>query len=107
MARWIRQGACIRCGKCCKTLVSEWFMTGYDPVKGPRTTGCIYLEERPDGRYDCLIRSGEIDFDGLSPQVRGYYRRECLDYPNSENLAHCPPRHELPEGCGFKIEEAV
>lgn len=82
-------------------------MTGYDPVRGPRTTGCIYLEERPNGRYECLIRSGEIDLDDLSPQVRGYYLRECLSYPDPDNPAHRPPRHELPEGCGFKIEEAV
>jgi len=103
LARWIREGECNQCGECCKTLVSEWFMTGYNPVRGPRTLGCLYLSELPDGRYECLIRSGEIDLDGLSEQVREYYLQECLDYPSPDNPAHCPPRHELLEGCGYRM----
>jgi len=78
-------------------------MTGYSLIKGPRTTGCIYLEEQSDGRYKCLIKAGEIDFDGLSENVRKYYLRECLPYPNPDDPAHCPPRHELPEGCGYRM----
>ena len=100
---WIREDECNQCGECCKTLVSEWFMTGYDPVKGPRTSGCLYLSERLDGSYECLIRSGKIDFNGLSEQVREYYLRECLNYPNPDDPAHCPPRHKLLEGCGYRM----
>ena len=101
--RWKIEGSCNKCGECCKTLVSTWFMTGYDRKRGPRTTGCIYLEEQPDGRYHCLIRSGEFDFDGLSQQVREYYLRECLNYPNPDNPAHRPLRHELLPTCTFKM----
>lgn len=78
-------------------------MTGYDPVRGPRISGCINLSELPDGRYECLIRSGEIDLDSLSSQVREYYLRECLNYPNPDDPAHCPPRHELLAGCGYRM----
>lgn len=80
-------------------------MSGYDPIKGPRTMGCIYLEEQPNGRYKCLIRTGEINFDGLSENVKGYYLRECLPYPNPHDLGHQPPRHRLPEKCGYRILE--
>ena len=103
MARWIREGECDDCGECCKTLVSTWFMTGYDRERGPRTTGCIYLEEQPDGSYECLIRSREIDFNGLSQQVREYYLRECIEYPDPNDPGHCPPRHHLPEKCGYRL----
>lgn len=100
-----RVGKCLQCGECCKTFVSEWFMTGYDPIKGPRATGCIYLEELPDGRYECLIRSGKLKLRKQPEKVQEYYQRECLDYPDPDNPAHCPPRHELPEGCGYQIIE--
>ena len=100
---WIREGECNQCGECCKTLVSLWFMTGYNREIGPRTLGCLYLSERPDGRYDCLIKSGEFDFNSLSKQVREYYLRECLNYPNPDDPAHCPPRHDLLEGCGHRM----
>ena len=102
-ARWIRVDECNQCGKCCKTLVSIWFMTGYSQESGLRTMGCLYLSERPDGRYECLIRSGEIDFSGLSEQVQEYYLQECLNYPNPDDPAHCPPRHDLLEGCGYRM----
>lgn len=80
-------------------------MTGYDPVKGPRTTGCIYLEKQLDGRYNCLIKTGEIDFDGLSKNVRNYYLRECLPFPNPQDLGHCPPKFHLLEKCGYGMVE--
>lgn len=102
-----RIGKCKQCGECCKTLVSIWFMTGYDAVKGPRTTGCIYLEEQPDGGYNCLIKTGEVDLDGLSENVKNYYLRECLPFPNPKDLGHCPPRFCLPEKCGYRIVEVA
>lgn len=102
---FVRTGECLQCGECCKTLVSEWFMSGYDAVKGPRKTGCIYLEEQPNECYKCLIKSGEIDFDGLSDNVKEYYLRECISYPNPQNRGHQPPHHRLPEKCGYRIVE--
>jgi len=81
-------------------------MTGFDPIKGPRTTGCIYLEEQPDGRYECLIRTGEVDLDGLSENVKSYYLRECLPYPDPQDSGHQPSEHHLPEKCGYRMVEA-
>lgn len=98
-------GECLRCGECCKILVSEWFMTGYDEIEGSRTTGCIYLEEQPDGRYKCLIRSGDIDWDALPENVRKYYLRECSSYPNPDEPEHRPPRHRLSKSCGYRMVE--
>lgn len=100
-----RIGKCNQCGECCKTFVSEWFMSGYDPIKGPRTTGCIYLEEQPNGLYKCLIRSGDIDWETLPEKVKEYYLRECLSYPNPQDRGHQPPRHKPPKKCGYKIVE--
>lgn len=81
-------------------------MTGYDPIKGPRIFGCLYLSKIHGSRYSCLIKSGEIDFNSLSEQVQKYYLQECLDYPNPDTPGHCPPRHYLPEKCGYRIIEA-
>lgn len=103
--RWTRIGECDQCGECCKTLVSTWFMTGYNQESGPRSTGCIYLSKQPDGRYNCLIKTREFNLSELPQQVQKYYLQECLDYPNPDNPAHCPPRHHLPENCGYKIIE--
>lgn len=80
-------------------------MTGYDPVKGPRTTGCLYLVEQPDGRYNCLIKTGEIDLDSVPENVKEYYLRECLTYPNPQDRGSQPPQHKLPKKCGYKIVE--
>jgi len=103
--RFKRTGKCKQCGECCKTLVSEWFMTGYNPVEDPRTTGCIYLEEQPNGRYNCLIKTGEVNFDSLSENVKEYYLRECLSFPDPKKQEHCPPIYRLPEKCGYRIVE--
>lgn len=102
---WIRKGSCKQCGECCKTLVSVWFMTGYDAVKGPRARGCIYLKEQPNKRYNCLIKTGDIDWGTLPKNIKEYHLRECISYPNPQDPSHCPPEYYLPETCGYRIVE--
>ena len=104
MGGWRREGECRRCGVCCKTLVSAWYMTGYPKEGTPeRLYGCIYLEEEGDGTYSCLIQSEDFDYDSLSEKVKNYFEVNCRDYPDPKKPGHTPPIFTLLPGCGFVI----
>ena len=63
-----------------------------------KTGHCRYLE--PDG--SCQIRN---DPTGVPKKHLQYWIEECKPYPNPEDPAHTPPRHELLECCGYRLVE--
>ena len=85
-----RIGHCCFCGECCVKEVSTWYMTGYDPAVGPRTHGCRFLKDMGDGTFKCRIRMGEILWERLSENVKRYYKREYVPYPDPNDEAHWP-----------------
>jgi hypothetical protein len=77
-------------------------MTGFDPRRKERSSGCRFLKVDADGRCVCRIRSGEIPWERLSGNVKAYYRRECEPYPDPNDEAHWP----VPPECTFgRVEE--
>lgn len=70
---------------------------------------CKYLEEHPDGTYDCRITDGLFRGDAklIPPSIPhidyNYWIMECRTYPNPENEDHCPPLHKLPSECMFRM----
>lgn len=102
----VLKGSCKKCGECCKTLMRMSYMLRYPNPMNP-DNWCNYLFEE-DGRWLCEIRQaydeGDTELIQMLPQrVRKYYLEECKDYPDPAKPAHVPPRHELLEGCGFRI----
>ena len=84
---WVREGHCNQCGKCCIELM------GYRPMLNDDGI-CKYLK---DGK--CTIQEAvPLNFEHLD-----YWRCECVPYPDPDNKAHVPPKHELLKGCGFKM----
>jgi len=81
-------------------------MTGFDPSKPYRPTGCRFLQKASDDKYECSIKTGKISWEKLSENVKNYYLTQCLPYPDPDDPAHCPPVHQLPKRCGFRIVEA-
>lgn len=104
---WQVEGSCKQCGECCKTLMRMSYMLRRPDASDDPDNWCAYLFEK-DGKWWCEIRQaydeGDTELIEMLPRlVREYFLEECKDYPDPEKPAHVPPRHELLEGCGFRI----
>lgn len=78
-------------------------MTGFNPGGLERPKGCRFLEDLTDGSTTCRIKSGSVKWERLSENVKRYYQANCVNYPDPEDPDHTPPRHSLPEGCGYRM----
>ncbi len=97
----IREGECNQCGECCKDIAE--FMLDLS------TRWCRYLEETT-GVYICLITENKFSEmiskpEWVSEKDYEYWLIECKSYPNPNDSSHCPPIHELPEKCNYRIVE--
>jgi hypothetical protein len=97
MAKYRREGACNHCGDCCRHVAA--FM------RGPRDI-CRYAILQEDGTYRCRIRDETHALQkprGIPTEHFVYWFSQCVPYPDPQDPAHCPPRHQLPARCGFKL----
>ena len=55
-----------------------------------------------DGKFKCIIISGDIDYDTLDDKVKLYFEDNCKNYPSVKGPDRVHRIHVLPEKCTYR-----
>lgn len=97
--KWVREGHCIRCGRCCfgKAFVRSLMQDGFD--EAVNQIGHILKIGLSDMER---IRCGKIKVDKTffaTCKIHGERPKSCIDYPMFPT--------DIIKGCGYKFKEEV